>query len=63
MTSTGTTLVTSASFSFTPGYSATFGGLLEEGRAFSDPFFSRLATSGGMSALELLEEGGWMVSG
>ena len=55
--SRSTPLVTSASFSFTPGCSATFGGLLEEeGRAFSDPLFFGSATSRGVSALELLEE-------
>ena len=58
-----TPLVTSASSSFTIGYSVTFGGLTEEGRAFSDPLFFGSATSREVSTLELLEEGGRMASG
>ena len=45
LASAGTPLATSISFPFTPGYLDIFGGLLEEGRAFSDMFFFRWATS------------------
>ena len=51
-----TPLVTSTSFPFTPSCSATFGGLPEEGGTLLGLLFSRSATSGGVFALELLEE-------
>ena len=60
----GTTpLVTSASFPFTPNYSATFGGLLKEGGTLLGLLFSGFATSGGVSNLELLEEEARMAGG
>ena len=51
-----TPFVTLASFPFAPGCSATFGGLLEGGGTWLVLLFSGSATSGGVSALELLEE-------
>ena len=51
-----TPLVTLAFFPFTPSYLATFGGLLKEGGTSLGLLFSGSATSGGVSALELLEE-------
>ena len=56
MASEATPLVTLVSFLFTLGCSATFGGLPKEGRTFLRLLFSGSATSGGVSALELLEE-------
>ena len=58
-----TPLVISASFLVTPSYSATFGGLLNEGGTLLGLFFSESATSGGMSALEMMEEEARMVGG
>ena len=58
-----TSLVTSVSFSFTLGCSATFGGLLEEEGTFLGLLFSGSATSRGVSVLELLEEEAQMAGG
>ena len=55
-----TPLVILAFFSVTLGYSASFGGLLEEGGTFFGLFFSSFATLEGVSALELMEEEAWM---
>ena len=63
MASGATPLVISASFSVTPGYSASFGGLLEEGGTLSGLFFLGSVTSKGVSALELMEEKARMTGG
>ena len=58
-----TPLVISASFPVTPSYLAAFGGLPKEGGTLLGLFFSGSATSGGMSALEMMEEEARMVGG
>ena len=63
MASGATPLVISASFSVTLGYSASFGGLPEEEGTFFGLFFSGSTTSGGVFALELMEEEAQMVEG
>ena len=63
MASEATPFDTSVTFLFAPGCSTTFEGLPEGGGTLLGLLFSRFATSGRVSVLELLEEEARMVGG
>ena len=63
MASGATPLVLSASFSVTPSYSSSFGGLPEERRTFFRLSFSSFATLEGVFTLKLVEAGAQMAKG